>query len=157
MLLIDEAHALAPRGSADFGAEAISELLVHMEDRRDDLVVIAAGYPGEMEGFLRANPGLRSRFGTTVAFPDYTGEQLAEVFRVQAAAKGYRLAEDALDALPAAVAALDRGPGFANGRSVRGLLERSVERQSLRLAAPESDLDEVSDEELQVLTAADLG
>jgi SpoVK/Ycf46/Vps4 family AAA+-type ATPase len=157
VLFIDEAHALAPGGGPDFGVEAVSELLVHMEERRDDLVVIAAGYPGDMERFLRANPGLRSRFGTTVDFPDYTDEQLAHIFGFQAENKGYRLGADLLRALPGAIAALDRGPGFANGRTVRGLLERAVERQSLRLAAPGTDLDTVTDEELQVLTAPDLG
>jgi len=157
VLFLDEAHALAPGPGPDFGAEAISELLVHLEERRDDLVVIAAGYPGETERFLRTNPGLRSRFGTVVDFPDYTDEQLAEIFRAQAASRGYRLGEDLLAALPAAVAALDRGAGFANGRTVRGMLERSVERQSLRLAAPETDLDAVTDEQLQLLTAPDLG
>ena len=155
VLFLDEAHALAP-GTPDFGAEALSELLVHMEERRDDLVVIAAGYPGDVERFLRANPGLRSRFGTTVDFPDYTDDQLAHIFAFQAESRGYRLGADLLRALPAAIAALDRGPGFANGRTVRGLLERAVERQSLRLAAPGTDLDTVTDEELQVLTARDL-
>ncbi len=157
VLFVDEAYELAPQGNQqDFGQEAIAELLVQMENHRDDLVVIAAGYPKDMDRFLDANPGLRSRFGTTINFPDYTGEELAAIFTAMLAAQGYQAAPELTAALPAVIAKIDRGKGFANGRSVRGLVEQMTGRQSLRLAGPDVDIDTLPTEQLTTLTTADL-
>jgi Cdc6-like AAA superfamily ATPase len=141
---------------SDYGPEAIAELLVQMENHRDDLLVIAAGYPADMERFLDANSGLRSRFGATVNFPDYTDTELVGIFEAMAAGQNYLLSDDLVHALPAAIAGIDRTSGFANGRSARQLLERTIARQAVRLAGPEVDLDALPDEELQTLHVGDL-
>ncbi|MFF4596575.1 AAA family ATPase [Amycolatopsis sp. NPDC001319] len=159
VLFIDEAYNLVQSygsGGADYGDEAVAELLVQMENHRDDLIVIAAGYPADMDRFLDANAGLRSRFGGTVEFADYTDEQLAAIFTAMTAQRGYRLAPELTAALPAVMAGLDRGSGFANGRSARGLLEQAIAAQALRLAGPDVDLESVDDAELTLLTPADL-
>ena len=156
VLFIDEAYTLVSGGESDYGPEAIAEILVQMENRRDDLLVIAAGYPADMDRFLDANSGLRSRFGATVDFPDYSNDELVGIFEVMAGAQNYLLSDDLRATLPASVAAIDRRVGFANGRSARGLLERTVARQAVRLAGPDVDLDALPDEELQTLHAADL-
>lgn len=159
VLFIDEAYALVQTyggGHADYGQEAIAELLVQMENHRDDLIVIAAGYPADMDRFLDANAGLRSRFGGTVDFADYSDEQLAAIFTAMTTQRGYRLAPDLTAALPAVMAGIDRGSGFANGRSARGLLEQAIAAQALRLAGPDVDLESVDDAELTLLTPADL-
>ncbi len=156
VLFIDEAYDLVQEGANDFGREAVAELLVQMENHRDDLMVIAAGYPQQMDRFLDANPGLRSRFGATVGFSDYSDEELARILDVMLAAQGYQADPGLTAAIPAAVGRIDRGNGFANGRSVRGLVERMIERQSLRLAGPEVDMDTLPDAALTLLTVEDL-
>jgi SpoVK/Ycf46/Vps4 family AAA+-type ATPase len=154
ILFIDEAYTLAAGGENDFGAEAVDELITQLENHRDDLIVIAAGYPDRMSEFLDLNPGLRSRFGSTVTFPDYTNAELLDIFSRLATDQGYDLAPDLLAALPTRIAALDRGAGFANGRTIRTLLEDTTSRQSLRLAA--TDLTTAPPTLLRTLTAADL-
>ncbi|MFC0545137.1 AAA family ATPase [Kutzneria chonburiensis] len=156
VLFIDEAYMLVSDTLSDYGPEAIAELLVQMENHRDDLLVIAAGYPADMERFLDANSGLRSRFGATVNFPDYSDAELVGIFEAMAAGQNYLLSEDLVQALPAAIAGIDRTSGFANGRSARQLLERTIARQAVRLAGPDVDLDALPDEELQTLHIADL-
>ncbi|GLY69370.1 AAA family ATPase [Amycolatopsis taiwanensis] len=159
LLFIDEAYNLMQQygnGEDAYGKEAIAELLVQMENHRDDLIVIAAGYPGDMEQFLDANEGLRSRFGGSVSFPDYTDDELAAIFRSMAAKQGYQLAPELDAALVAVMAGIDRGKGFANGRSARGLLEQAISAQAMRLAGPEVDLADLADEDLTLLTLADL-
>ncbi|HWC83767.1 MAG TPA: AAA family ATPase [Pseudonocardiaceae bacterium] len=156
VLFVDEAYELAPRSDNDFGTEAIAELLTQMENNRGDLIVIAAGYPQDMNRFLDANPGLRSRFGATVLFPDYTDEELVGIVDVTLSAQGYHADEELTGLLPGAVAKIDRGAGFANGRSARGLVELMVERQSIRLAGPDADLDALDAAALTGLVADDL-
>ncbi|EWM16531.1 ATPase [Kutzneria sp. 744] len=156
VLFIDEAYTLVGDSPSDYGPEAVAELLVQMENRRDDLLVIAAGYPADMDRFLDANSGLRSRFGATVTFPDYSDEELAGIFEIMARSQNYLLSHDLRQALPAAIAGIDRTVGFANGRSARQLLERTIARQAVRLAAPDVDLDALPDEELQTLHVGDL-
>ena len=159
LLFIDEAYNLAQQynsGEDTYGKEAIAELLVQMENHRDDLIVIAAGYPGDMDRFLDANEGLRSRFGGTVEFPDYSNDELAAIFTVMASKQGYQLAPEVVAALPRLMAGIDRDKGFANGRSARGLLERAISAQAMRLAGPDTDLAKLANEELTLLTAADL-
>jgi SpoVK/Ycf46/Vps4 family AAA+-type ATPase len=156
VLFLDEAYNLMQDTEADYGREAVTELLVQMENHRDDLVVIAAGYPADTGRFLDSNAGLRSRFGGTVEFPDYTDKELAAIFTSMATKQGYRLAPALSEALPEVMARLDRGNGFANGRSARGLLEQAIGAQALRLAGPDVDLDNLAEEELTLLTMSDL-
>jgi SpoVK/Ycf46/Vps4 family AAA+-type ATPase len=156
VLFVDEAYELAPRSDNDYGAEAIAELLTHMENHRDDFVVIAAGYPKDIDRFLDANSGLRSRFDAAVGFPDYSDEELAAIFRVMLTGQGYRLSDDLTALLPAVIGRIDRGRGFANGRSVRALVEQLIDRQSLRLAGPGVDLGTLPEAELTLLLVEDL-
>jgi hypothetical protein len=136
ILFIDEAYALArDAGSASgFGQEAIDTLVKLMEDHRDDTVVIAAGYPDEMDGFIATNPGLRSRMPRTVDFPDYTDGELLTIFAGQCRAAGYTATASAKARVRALLAASARGPGFGNGRAVRTLFEQAVQTQALRLS-----------------------
>lgn len=137
VLFIDEAYALAGGSENDFGQEAIDTLLKAMEDHRDDLVVIAAGYTGPMERFINSNPGLQSRFNKYFFFPDYTGEQLMAIFDSMCSKNGYTLTEDTRAAAETLFAQLfaNRGDNFGNARDVRNLFEDMVVRQADRLAA----------------------
>jgi Holliday junction resolvasome RuvABC ATP-dependent DNA helicase subunit len=137
VLFIDEAYALAQGGNNDFGQETIETLLKAMEDNRHDLVVIAAGYENRMEEFLRANPGLRSRFPRVIFFPDYSADELVAIFESMAAATQYVLTADAEDLVTRELHTrwLKRGPEFANAREVRNFFERVISAQSDRISA----------------------
>ena len=154
VLFIDEAYTLVKGGKEDFGAEAIATLLKRMEDDRDRLVVILAGYTDEMRAFIESNPGLRSRFTRTIESPDYTAEELEVIFLHLAERNQYVLTTNAMRALRArlaeAVAAKDRT--FGNGRFARNLFERAIERQATRLA----DVPDLSSEALEQLAEADI-
>lgn len=143
ILFIDEAYSLAPEGSGkDYGPEAVQALLKLMEDHRTDLVVIVAGYPQEMERFIDSNPGLKSRFKTTVVFPDYTPEELMDIYVKLCAEAGCRLSAAAMTRAFSAIRSLERGrKGFGNGREIRNLFQETIERMSMRLAG--KDLDKV--------------
>ncbi|WP_448591398.1 AAA family ATPase, partial [Thermoflexus hugenholtzii] len=134
VLFIDEAYTLARGGEQDFGREAIDALLKEMEDHRDRLVVIVAGYPEEMRRFIEANPGLRSRFTQYLHFPDYTPEELTEILRRMAEQEGYRLTPEAEERARAYLEALQRANprAFGNAREVRNLFEKMKERAALR-------------------------
>ncbi|WP_031071436.1 right-handed parallel beta-helix repeat-containing protein [Streptomyces sp. NRRL WC-3742] len=153
VLFIDEAYALAPEdGARDFGREAIDTLVKLMEDHRDEVVVIVAGYTAEMERFLSANPGVSSRFSRTISFPDYTADELLEIARAQCAEHEYALTEAAALALLDHFGGLERGPNFGNGRTARQVFETMVERHAVRVA----HLADPSTEELQLLVPQDL-
>jgi hypothetical protein len=133
-LLIDEAYALARGSEQDFGREAIDAIVKFMEDHRDDLAVIAAGYPEEMATLIDANPGLKSRFTRTIHFPDYSTEELIAIFESMSAAHQYHLDESGALKLAEVIDAEPRGRGFGNARFVRNLFEAAVGRQADRLA-----------------------
>jgi Holliday junction resolvasome RuvABC ATP-dependent DNA helicase subunit len=152
VLLIDEAYALAQGGESDFGQEAIATLVKLIEDHRDDIVVIAAGYPGEMDEFIESNPGLRSRFPKTIHFADYTDDELVQIFESLCAKNKYQCDAAATTKLKEVFAAQARGRGFGNGRFARNLFEDAVARQASRLVK----LENPSDEELLTLTTDDI-
>jgi stage V sporulation protein K len=138
ILFIDEAYTLIPKGGGgkDFGVEAIDTLLKLMEDNRDRLIVIAAGYQEEMKRFIDANPGLRSRFKTFIDFPDYGPEELVRIFENICTAETYHLSQEAWEACVDHIGALwvNRAHGFGNGRAMRNLFEDCVTRHATRLA-----------------------
>lgn len=133
VLLIDEAYALARGGEHDFGQEAIDTLVKLIEDHRDDIVVIAAGYPGEMHEFVESNPGLRSRFPKTIAFPDYSTDELLAIFESMGEKSQYTLTDEARTRLKAWFDSQPRDKGFGNGRVARNLFEAAVARQASRV------------------------
>ncbi len=136
VLFVDEAYALSPDGVGrnDFGAEAIETLLKRMEDHRDRLVVIVAGYPRLMERFLQSNPGLRSRFAREIEFPDYTATDLVQILEAMATEADYRFDDDGLSAAERIFTKVERNPGFGNGRFARTLFEQAINLQAARLA-----------------------
>ena len=149
LLLIDEAYALVRGRESDFGREAIDTLVKLMEDHRDEVVVIAAGYPEEMAEFLDANPGLRSRFPRTIHFPDYTTDELVAIFEAACRESSYRLTPEAVVTLRASFDAEPRAKGFGNGRLARNLFEAAVGRQASRIVS----LPNPTDDELCSLVA----
>ena len=154
VLFIDEAYSLA---GDDFGREAIDELLKFMEDHRDDLVVVVAGYPQAMEQFFAANSGLRSRFGREVRFRDSSAAELAGIFLLFADADQYQVHAALASSLPALMDQVDRSAtsGFANGRTARSLFERTVLGQARRLAPRLAAGDILNDDELSTLHLED--
>jgi hypothetical protein len=153
VLFIDEAYALAPEDAGrDFGREAIDTLVKLMEDHRDAVVVIVAGYTAEMERFLASNPGVASRFSRTITFGDYSADELLHIVRSQATEHEYQLSEDTGEALLKYFTALPKGPAFGNGRAARQTFEAMVERHAVRLA----QVAEPTHEELQLLYPDDL-
>ncbi|MFD3539244.1 right-handed parallel beta-helix repeat-containing protein [Streptomyces sp. NPDC058662] len=153
VLFIDEAYALAPEDSGrDFGREAIDTLVKLMEDHRDAVVVIVAGYTAEMDRFLTVNPGVASRFSRTITFGDYGPRELLRIVEQQAEEHEYRLGEGAPEALLAYFTDLPKGPAFGNGRTARQTFESMVERHAGRVA----QLSEPDKDDLTLLFPADL-
>ena len=154
VLFIDEAYSLTGRSAGeDFGHEAVETLLAEMENRRDDLCVIVAGYQDKMEQFLSSNPGLRSRFTRVLYFPDYSADELVEIFRRNTAQKGLVLGpgvEEKVDRYFTKVKAQEQ---FGNARAVRQLIEDSIVQQANRVAAI---LDTLSREDLQTILPVDI-
>ena len=134
VLFIDEAYYLyRPENEKDYGQEAIEILLQVMENQRDDLVVVLAGYADRMQTFFSANPGFRSRIAHHVDFPDYGDGELLEIAEVIAAKEGYRFDDGARAALVDYVGARRAQPDFANARSIRNAFDRARLRQAIRL------------------------
>jgi Cdc6-like AAA superfamily ATPase len=156
VLLIDEAYALVRGSESDFGREAIDTLVKMVEDHRDDLVVILAGYPDEMAQLVAANPGLKSRFPTTIHFPDYTPEELVAIFASMCRAASYEPTPAALEAVRRRFVDDPRQQGFGNARAARNLFEAALARHASRIV----DLTEAgttpSDVQLCTLEPADL-
>ncbi|WP_182526115.1 AAA family ATPase [Nocardioides dongkuii] len=149
VLFIDEAYALA---GDQYGQEAVDTLVKEMEDKRDDLVVIVAGYPVPMQVFIAQNPGLESRFRTTIDFADYTDDELADIFGVLARSAEYDVDDAVLDALREILAGVERGPTFGNARYVRNVLEAAIGHHAWRLREVEAP----TVEQLRTLVAEDL-
>jgi stage V sporulation protein K len=156
VLFIDEAYSLAQGGETDFGQEAIDALVKRMEDYRDELIVIVAGYKDEMETFTEANPGLRSRFSTYINFNDYDPDELLQILDILCKKSEYNLTDEARSRAREVFsdATISAGNKFGNGRYVRNLFESTVRNQAMRLSTLPGDLDR---ESLSELRAVDLG
>ncbi|CAM5615067.1 MULTISPECIES: right-handed parallel beta-helix repeat-containing protein [Streptomyces] len=153
VLFIDEAYALSPEDSGrDFGKEAIDTLVKLMEDHRDAVVVIVAGYTAEMERFLSVNPGVASRFSRTITFSDYDPDELLSIVEQQAEEHEYRLAPGAPEALLKYFTVMPKGPAFGNGRTARQTFEAMVERHASRVA----QVADPTTDDLTLLYAEDL-
>ena len=145
VLFIDEAYTLAKGDDKDFGQEAIDTILKAMEDERDDLVVIVAGYPDLMEEFINSNPGLRSRFSRYINFPDYNTEELYSIFKLLCDKYSYTFDKEFEETIKAKIQEIvdNKDKSFANGRTIRTLFEKIISRQATRLSkenAGESDM-----------------
>ncbi|MGD0559465.1 MAG: right-handed parallel beta-helix repeat-containing protein [Streptosporangiaceae bacterium] len=152
VLFIDEAYTLAPRGTGnDFGREAIDTLVKLMEDHRDEVVVIAAGYTDEMARFVASNPGLSSRFSRYVLFENYSSDELITIFCQHAAAAGYECPDETLTLLRAHFDQVPRDKAFGNGRYARKVLEEMITRQAGRMRGMRSP----TDTDLRSLTPED--
>lgn len=153
VLFIDEAYYLyRPENERDYGQEAIEILLQVMENQRDDLVVILAGYGDRMDQFFRSNPGFRSRVAQHVEFPDYQDEELLVIAEKMLAGQAYRLDEEGRAALRRYIIARRTQPHFANARSIRNALDRARLRQADRLFATGT----VSLDDLTLIAADDI-
>ena len=152
VLFIDEAYALNGRSENDFGQEAIDTILKAMEDHRDDLVVIVAGYTDLMDKFIHSNPGLESRFNRFLLFEDYTVDEMMGIFKMRCS-KGYVLAPDAEPLVRDYIAEESAaGDSFGNARGVRNIFEHILVAQNNRLAKMEN----VTRDNLMALTADDV-
>jgi hypothetical protein len=152
VLIIDEAYSLTRGGERDFGREAIDAVVKNVEDRRDTMVVILAGYPKEMAELVATNPGFQSRFPKTIHFPDYDDDELVAILQLIAEGGRYRLTDDANAAAQAWFGAHQRGRGFGNGRLARNLFEAAVARHATRL----TEVEEPTDDQLITLEAVDI-
>jgi len=154
ILFIDEAYTLSSsKSETDYGQESIDTILKAMEDNRDDLIVIVAGYPNLMQEFLQSNPGLESRFNKFIFFDDYNSDELYEIFKSMCDDNNLILEDNADEFVKSYFVELydNRGDNFANGRDVRNLFENVLTNQANRIA---SNLD-ISDEELNTLKYED--
>lgn len=154
VLFIDEAYTLSAGDGMDFGREAIETILKSMEDHRDDLVVIVAGYTDQMQQFLQSNPGLQSRFSRTIKFADYSQTEMIEIFKSMLSGAGYRLSDETLPMLPSLISdvIISRGSAFANARDARKLFERTIAIQAGRLRHDK----DISEADLITITKEDL-
>jgi len=156
VLFVDEAYTLSTGGSGngpDFGAEAIDTLVKLMEDHRDEVVVIVAGYSARMRGFLQANPGLSSRFSRTVEFDNYSDEELVTIVESMCRSHDYVLSDEVRRSLERRFAGMVKDETFGNGRAARKLFEEMIDRQATRLAG----LPEVGAQDLPLLLPEDVG
>ena len=141
VLFIDEAYSLSNELERDFGHEAIATLLKFMEDKRDQIIVIAAGYPKEMKDFLNSNSGLKSRFNSTLIFEDYKEDELFDILKLIAEKKEYKIHNDSFDYLRKLISKIlnNKSTTFGNGRVMRNLLEIAIKNQSHRLISSNSE------------------
>lgn len=162
VLFIDEAYSLTSGGHEDFGSRAIDTLVKMMEDHRDDLVVIVAGYEQEMNGFLESNTGLASRFTRVLDFQDYNETELVEIFKRMAERESYCISTETMDAVSKKLNQLKQQlqHRFGNAREVRNVWEKSLMHQAERLLSHNPDIENMPDKSLNKLllqlTAADI-
>lgn len=154
VLFIDEAYSLVDGHSGSFGDEAINTIVQEMENHREDVVVIFAGYPDEMESFLQKNPGLRSRIAFHVPFADYNAEELCKIAERMGKSKGVCFDADAQEKLRAVFEDARKRSDFGNGRFVRNILEKAKMNQASRLL--EYDFDDITTEEIKTIKAVDI-
>lgn len=147
VLFIDEAYSLSDGEHATFGDEAINTIVQEMENHRDDVIVIFAGYPDKMKDFLDRNEGLRSRIAFHVNFPDYTPDELTDIFKLMAKRRGYEISDDVADHCKKIFKRVAKKKNFGNGRFVRTLLEQAWLKQSQRIVK-ENDGGSVTKEDL---------
>ncbi len=154
VLFIDEAYALANDKEDSYGKEAIETILKAMEDHRDELVVIVAGYDDLMHKFIESNPGLRSRFNKYFHFPDYEGEELMKILQRYCDTNGYKLSEESAPMLKQELDEMffNRNEHFGNARTIRNLFEHAINHQADRLSTDE----DITDDELMELTLEDV-
>lgn len=154
ILFIDEAYSLARGGEKDFGKEAIDTLVKAMEDHKDKLILILAGYTDEMESFIQTNPGIRSRFPIHIDFPDYTPEELLSIADLMVNQREYKLASDARRKLAALLWKKQAYPdhNMGNARLVRNLIEKAIRRHAVRLVTKDAP----TREELMVIRMEDI-
>ena len=153
VLFIDEAYTLVG-GQNDYGSEAIATLLKRMEDDRDRLVVILAGYTDEIKEFIDSNPGLQSRFNRYIQFDDYSAEELTEIFKHNLRKSRYKIKRDAYDELQLLIAQTvnSKDKNFGNARYVRNLFEKIVQNQANRLSRMVS----INNDDLSIITLDDI-
>ena len=147
VLFIDEAYSLSDGEHATFGDEAINTIVQEMENHRDDVIVIFAGYPDKMKDFLDRNEGLRSRIAFHIEFPDYTPDELTDIFKLMAKRRGYEISDDVVDYCRKIFKRVAKKKNFGNGRFVRTLLEQAWLKQSQRIIM-ENDGGSVTKEDL---------
>ncbi|NCX31929.1 MAG: AAA family ATPase, partial [Actinobacteria bacterium] len=152
VLFIDEAYGLAGHQHQGYGPEAIETLLKFMEDNRGDFVVVAAGYPVEMQQFLDANPGLRSRFDIVIDFPDYASNELESILDIYLDEHEFRVTPEAREKIRTYIASLSRGRGFGNGRAMRNFFNEMMRIHSLRVSTET----EMSVDDLTLVTDRDV-
>lgn len=154
ILFIDEAYSLAEGGLGDFGREAIATLLKRMEDDRDRLVVILAGYSSNMKMFIDSNPGLQSRFNRYIDFPDYSSSELYDIFMLSVKKNEYTLTEEADTKLKGVLdkAVAEKDSNFGNGRFVRNLFEKTIQHQANRIAQQQ----DINNEMLSQIVESDI-
>jgi len=153
VLFVDEAYSLVQGAKEDFGQEAISTLLKRMEDDRNRLVVILAGYSTEMKTFIDSNPGLQSRFNRYIHFSDYNADELKQIFLLNAKKNQYFLDNEAMIKLEKlmSTAIANKDKNFGNARFVRNLFEKSIQNQAMRLSSQPN----ITEEILSTLIAED--
>lgn len=154
VLFIDEAYSLVDEHSGSYGDEAINTIVQEMENHREDVVVIFAGYPDKMEGFLQKNPGLRSRIAFHVPFADYSAEELCEIATLIGKNKGVTLNDDAMKKLKTIFESVCLQSDFGNGRYVRNILEQAKMNQASRILA--FDFDDITKDDILTIKAEDI-
>ena len=154
VLFIDEAYSLVDDRDGSFGDEAINTIVQEMENHRDDVVVIFAGYPDKMESFLQKNPGLRSRIAYHVPFNDYDTDSLCKIAKLIAKQKGVKLTEDACEKLTGIFDSARTESDFGNGRYVRNVIEKAKMAQATRLLA--MDIDSIRSDDITTICAEDI-
>ena len=154
ILFIDEAYTLAKKGGQDYGQEAIDTLINLMEKRRDNFIVIVAGYPDLMRDFINSNPGLKSRFNKYIHFPDYSADELVQIFIQLCSKYEYKLEDDAKEIVKKRIEnhVANKNESFSNARDIRNIFETIVSNQASRVMTSE----EINDDEIMTITVDDV-